>query len=79
MSQQHCTCTTVVGSSYYCPIHGGNGSWAALLSACLRALQNCWDPAVARQVIAAKEKLPVGHPLVERADQMLTDACSIRN
>jgi len=76
---KRCTCTSVQGDAYYCPYHGGNGSWAALLSTSLRALQNCWDPAIARQVIAAKEKLPDGHPLAERADQVLTDACSIRN
>jgi len=79
MSQQHCTCTTVVGSSYYCPHHGGNGSWAALLSANLRALQNCWDPQIARQVIAAKERLPDDHPLVGHAEDVLASESSVRN
>ena len=79
MSRQHCTCTTVVGSSYYCPYHGGNGSWAALLSANLRALQNCWDPVIARNVIAARRRLPDEHALAQKIDRTLAEVGTIRN
>jgi hypothetical protein len=79
MSEPRCSCTTVKGDSYYCPYHGGNGSWAALLSANVRALQNCWDPDIARQVIAARERLPDTHGLARKIDRTLAEVESIRN
>ena len=76
---KRCTCTSIQGDAYYCPYHGGNGSWAALLSANLRALQNCWDPVIARNVIAARRRLPDEHALAQKIDRTLAEVGTIRN
>jgi hypothetical protein len=72
MSESHCICSTIRGDAYYCPVHGGNGSWAGLLVASITALENCWDPSIARQVRQAAQKLPEDHSLRQRAEDALS-------
>lgn len=71
MSEERCLCTTRQGDAYYCPTHGGNGSWSALLKAAAQSLRHCWDPDVARQVEAARGMLPDDHSLAKRVDSIL--------
>jgi len=73
MSVSRCLCSTVQGDAYYCPVHGGNGSWAGLLVASITALENCWDPSVARQVRQAARRLPQDHSLRQRAEAALSN------
>jgi hypothetical protein len=79
MSEERCLCEARQGDAYYCPIHGGNGSWAALLKAAAQSLRHCWDPNVARQVKAAREVLPDEHSLAKRVDSILSEEKPRRN
>jgi hypothetical protein len=79
MSENRCLCTTRQGDAYYCPIHGGNGSWAALLKATAQSLRHCWDPDIARQVEPARETLPDDHSLTKSVDSILSEENSRPN
>jgi len=79
MSESRCLCSAIQGDAYYCPAHGGNGSWAGLLVACITALEHCWDPSIARQIRQAAEKLPDDHTLVQRAETALSEAKPSQN
>lgn len=79
MATNTCTCVSKAGDSFYCDVHGGNDSWAALLSAAARSLQHVYDPKIARKVRAARNALPPDHALGERVDEILEQEKLIEN
>ena len=67
-----CTCTHTAGDSYYCRIHGGNGSWISLLRALVdEAEDGRTDETTCRALRAAARRLPDGHPLRARAETVI--------
>jgi len=64
-----CTCTHTAGDSYYCQIHGGNGSWISLLRELVEEAEDGrTDETTCFTIREAARRLPDGHPLRARAE-----------